>query len=319
VPAATAEAHPNIALCKYWGKRDASLNLPAVPSLSLTVAPYRARTTVRWDRPADRFVLNGEEQAGTPAEKVFRVLDLLDPWRPRAEVESENDFPTAAGLASSSAGFAALVTAACAAAGQSRTPEELSVLARRGSGSACRSVFGGWAEWRMGQRADGFDCHAIPLADEGHWDVSLVVAIFDAGPKATASTEGMRHCALTSPYHVDWVRTAPEDLGPIRSAVLDRDLARLAPVMERSALRMHAAMMGADPPLFYWKSGTVWAMDAVRALRAKGVPCAFTIDAGPNVKVLCRTADAPEVQARLGAVAERVEVLSPGPGARLVA
>lgn len=318
MPTATAVAHPNIALCKYWGKRDRALNLPAVGSLSLTLAPFSTTTTVEWGADADELVLNG--RPGTPEEtrKVFQVLDLIDSWRPKVRVLTENDFPTAAGLASSSSGFAALVMAACKAAGQARSLEELSVLARRGSGSAARSIFGGWAEWKVGERADGMDSYAFEIAPPDHWDVRMVVAIFDAGPKGTSSRDGMVHTQETSPYYPAWVASTPRDLADARAAIKARDLGALGGVMERSALRMHACMMAADPAVFYWKSGSVWAQETVRVLREKGVPCAWTMDAGPNVKVLCGVAEVEEVVARLARVADRVHVLEPGGPARLV-
>ncbi|GDX79579.1 diphosphomevalonate decarboxylase [Deltaproteobacteria bacterium] len=318
MPVATAVAHPNIALCKYWGKRDRTLNLPSVGSLSLTLAPFCTTTTVEWGAESDELVLNGRQ--GTPAEsrKVFALLDLIDSWRPKVRVLSENDFPTAAGLASSSSGFAALALAATKAAGQPRSLEELSVLARRGSGSAARSLFGGWAEWKVGEREDGLDSHAFALAPENHWDVRMIVAIFDDGPKAVSSRDGMLHTQETSPFYPAWVASTPKDLTDARVAIRERDLTRLGIVMERSALRMHASMMAADPPVFYWKSGSVWAQETVRALRARGIPCAWTMDAGPNVKVLVETPYADEVARRLANVADRVHVLEPGGPARLL-
>lgn len=318
MPVATAVAHPNIALCKYWGKRDRALNLPSVGSLSLTLAPFSTTTTVEWGADCDELVLNGRPGSPTESRKVFALLDLIDSWRPKVRVLSENDFPTAAGLASSSSGFAALALAATKAAGQPRTLEELSVLARRGSGSAARSLFGGWAEWKVGEREDGLDSHAFAIAPENHWDVRMIVAIFDDGPKEISSRDGMLHTQETSPFYPAWVASTPKDLADARVAIRQRDLTRLGVVMERSALRMHASMMAADPPVFYWKSGSVWAQEAVRALRARGVPCAWTMDAGPNVKVLVETPYADEVARRLANVADRVHVLEPGGPARLL-
>ncbi len=318
MPAATALAHPNIALCKYWGKRDRALNLPSVPSISLTLSPFSTTTTVEWGVATDELIMNGQPASADESRKVFAVLDLVDSWRPRARVVTENDFPTAAGLASSSSGFAALVLAATAAAGQKPTAEQLSILARRGSGSAARSIFGGWVEWRAGERADGMDSHAWEIQPVGWWDVRMVVAIFDGGPKAISSRDGMRRTQETSPYYPAWVASAPLDVNEARAAIRGRDMEKLGAIMERSALRMHASMMAADPPVMYWKSGSVWAQETVVSLRKKGVPCAWTMDAGPNVKVLCEAANADEVAARLGAVADRVHVLVPGGPARLL-
>jgi len=308
----TAIAHPNIALVKYWGKRDLALNLPATGSISLTLEPFRTRTTVTWGAECDEAWLQGQPVQGEVAHRIFAQLDRVDEWRPPCTVVSESNFPVAAGLASSASAFAALTLAACAAAGQDRDPVDLSVLARQGSGSACRSLFGGWAEWHPGSRDDGMDSHATPLADADHWDVRMVVAVIAAGPKPVGSTEGMQRTAATSPYYPAWVDTSPADLDSARQAIQARDLEALGAVMEHSALKMHATMMTAAPPIRYWKSGSVWAMDAVEDLRRQGVGAWWTMDAGPNVKVLCAAADAERVRLRMEEVARSVAVLSPG-------
>ena len=315
---ATATAHPNIALCKYWGKRDRALNLPATPSLSLTLAPFTTRTTVTWGADADEVWLNGSPAQGKEATRVTACLDLLDPGRPPCRVVSENNFPTAAGLASSSSGFAALVTAADAASGRPRSVEALAVIARRGSGSATRSLFGGWVEWGMGTRADGTDSHGVPVAPAEHWDVRMLVAVLAPGPKETSSTDGMAHTQRTSPYFPAWTEHAPHDVEEARGAVLRRDIEHLGRVMERSAMRMHASMLAADPPLCYWRAGTLAAVQAVRELRAAGTGAWYTMDAGPNVKVLCAAADEATVRAALTTTCARVDVLGPGGPARVV-
>lgn len=319
MPTATAVAHPNIALCKYWGKRDRALNLPSTPSLSLTLAPFATTTTVEWGTAADTFELDGRPADGEPARKVFQALDRLDPGRPPCRVVSANSFPTAAGLASSASGFAALLVAAAAARGGPVDLGALAVLARRGSGSATRSLHGGWVEWPMGERADGLDSHGVPVAPAEHWDVRMLVAVVSAGPKDTSSTDGMLHTQATSPYYPAWVVQAPADVEAARAAVRHRDLEALGRVMERSALRMHASMFAADPGLCYWRPASLAAMDAVRALRREGVSAWFTMDAGPNVKVLCAAGDAERVRAALLPVAVRVDLLHPGGPARVVA
>lgn len=318
MPIATAIAHPNIALCKYWGKRDRALNLPTNPSLSLTLAPFSTRTTVEWGGERDLAVLNGAELSGEGAKKIFRVLDLLDPARPPCVVRSENDFPTGAGLASSSSGFAALVVAGAAAAGQKRPIEELAVLARRGSGSATRSLHGGWVEWPAGTRDDGLDSHGVPIAGPDWWDVRMIVAVIAAGPKDVSSTDGMVRTQATSPYFDAWTKVAAADVPEARAAVLARDLPRLGAIAERSALRMHATTMAADPPFLYWRPATLQALERVRDLRRQGIGAWATMDAGPNVKVLCAAADAPAVAEAVAEVGDRVEILGPGGPARVV-
>jgi len=319
----TARAGTNIALIKYWGKRDAHLNLPAAGSISLTLAGLGSETTVRFARDAadqdgrDRVLVSGQ-----PASERFaaRVRDFLDLVRARAaiglpaEVRTANTVPTAAGLASSAAGFAALALAASRAAGLVLSPSELSELARRGSGSAARSIFGGFVEMNPGARPDGSDAFARPLLDQNAWDVRLCVAI-----TATGSTAAMVATAETSPYYASWVASVPRDLDDARTAIAARDLPRLGAVAERSALRMHACAMAADPGILYWNSATVAAIATVKKLRADGVAAYFTIDAGPHVKVLCASSDAARVQAALAATPAVMRVLqvAPGPGAQV--
>jgi diphosphomevalonate decarboxylase len=315
---ATATAHPNIAVVKYWGKRDASLNLPDVSSLSLTLDRFHTTTTVTWGADADAVLLDGEPAPPLFAEKVLRHVDRIQRGRPPVRVETRNDFPTAAGLASSASGFAALTVAALCAAGVAADPVQASILARRGSGSACRSLWGGFVLWRKGERADGLDSHGEPVAPPEHWDVAMVVAVVQAGPKAVGSTEGMVRTKATSPYYRAFVDTAEDDVTEGVAAVRARDLERLGRVMERSTLKMHATMHTADPPILYWQPATVAVLHAAAALRAAGVGAWCTMDAGPNVKILCARADAPAVAAAVAPLVDRVEIHGPG-GAPTVA
>ena len=325
----TARAGTNIALVKYWGKRDTALNLPATGSLSLTLADLGSETTVRF--AADAAGGDGRDRVifgGSPAEPRFagRVQRFLDLVRARAaidlpaEVVTTNTVPTAAGLASSAAGFAALALAASHAAGLRLSATQLSELARRGSGSAARSIFGGFAEMSAGTLPDGSDAVATGLADEKSWDVRLAVAITAAGEKAISSTAAMDLTARTSPYYPAWVTSVPEDLAEAKAAILAHDIVRLGVIAERSAMRMHACALAAHPHILYWNPGTLAAISTVNALRAGGTSAYFTIDAGPHVKVLCAASDAPRVEAALAATPAvlRVLLLAPGPGARIV-
>ncbi|HSY41938.1 MAG TPA: diphosphomevalonate decarboxylase, partial [Polyangia bacterium] len=213
----------------------------------------------------------------------------------------------------------ALALAATGAAGLALAPTELSVLARLGSGSAARSIFGGFVEMARGARADGSDAAAHPLEAGGGWNVRLVIAITAAGEKALGSTAAMRRTAQTSPYYEAWIGGVEGDLAAARAAIAGRDLAALGAVAERSAMRMHASAMAADPPILYWNPATIAAISRVRALRAEGASAFFTIDAGPHVKVLC---DAREAEAVAAALAEtpgvlRTLIAAAGPGARL--
>ncbi len=309
---ATATVHPNIALVKYWGKRNGPLNLPAVPSLSLTLDTFTTRTTVNWGGGTDSAQLDGRPATSGESKRIFDFLDLIDPARPPCTVTTANDFPTAAGLASSSSGFAALAVAGAAAAGKDLNAQALSVLARQGSGSASRSLWGGFVEWEMGTREDGLDSVGVPIAPQDHWDVAMVVAVVSDAKKAIGSRPAMRLSAETSPYYDTWVKTAAADVEVARAAVLNRDLETLGRVMEQSTHKMHATMTTCTPPVFYAQPGTIACIHAVMALRNAGTSAWLTMDAGPNVKVLCAMADADKVQAALAPHAAIVHRLGPG-------
>jgi diphosphomevalonate decarboxylase len=324
----TARAGTNIAFVKYWGKRDKVLNLPATGSLSLTLAELGSETRVRFGADAgedgrDRVLL-----AGAPADEGFtgRVRGFLDLVRARAgvrlpaEVSTTNSVPTAGGLASSASGFAALAVAASRAAGLQLSPVELSLLARRGSGSAARSIFGGFVEMAPGTASDGSDAHAEQLLGPEAWDVRLVVALTTRAQKPLGSTAAMERTAATSPYYLAWVESTERDLPEARAAVGARDLARLGTIAERSALRMHACALSAEPAIFYWNPTTLAVVRAVLDLRAAGTAAWFTIDAGPHVKVLCSAGDAEGIAAALAAVAgvQGTIVAAPGPAAQVV-
>jgi diphosphomevalonate decarboxylase len=321
---ATAVAHPNIALAKYWGKREDGHNLPAVPSLSVTLAGMTTTTTVAFDPAlaADTFSLAGAPAPLGPTGRVIGLLDrvrAISGVRERAAVSSDNDFPTAAGLASSASAFAALALAASAAAGLRWGPDQVSNLARKSSVSAARSALGGFVELRTGRAGDE-DLWATPVAPADHLDLRVLVAVTREGPKPTLSTEGMLHTQRTSPYYPAWVQTAPALADRVREAVLARDLEALGVAAEESALRMHAAAIAACPGLVYWVGATVEVMEEVRRLRARGTLAYFTIDAGPHVKVLTTAADEPAVERALAAVPGTTRIIrtGPGPGAALV-
>jgi diphosphomevalonate decarboxylase len=322
-----AEANTNIALVKYWGKRDEKLNLPAVGSISLTLNGLSTRTEVRFDAllGADELSLNGTVERGRPVEKVSRFLDLVRAragMMDRAHVISANNFPTAAGLASSASAFAALALAATHAAGLTLSGPELSVLARRGSGSAARSLFGGFVEMHKGERADGEDSFASPLDVTPHMtiDTRMVIAVASEGPKETLSTDGMRHTAETSPYFAPWIAANETDLVDARRALAEGDLARLGTVAERSCLTMHASAMAARPAVVYFRGTTVDGYRAIRELRAAGTPVWFTCDAGPHPKALTDAAHADAVAAALAQVPGvlRTIVCAPGGAAKVI-
>lgn len=318
---AAARARSNIALVKYWGKRDIELNLPAVGSISITLEALWSDTEIEFDDAfdSDSLILDGEQRRDE-LERVSRCLDILREragTEMRAHVVSSNNFPTAAGLASSASGFAALVAAADSALGLGLSDRELSIVARRGSGSAARSLFGGYVEMHAGIATDGSDSFAEPLLDATAWPLDVLVAITARGAKAVGSGAGMTRSASSSAYYPAWVDSHPDDMEEARSAIERRDFEALADVAESSCLKMHAAAMAARPPLLYWNGATLEALERVRALRQSGVPVFFTIDAGPQLKAVCEPASRGEVLAALRDTPGVLDVLVSGLGPRV--
>lgn len=313
---ATAVAHANVALVKYWGKRDEPLNLPAVGSISLTLAGLRATATVAPRRASGaRFVQDGRPVEGVAGERMARFLDLLaGSDGPSLATSVEANFPVGAGLASSAAIFCAVTTAALSVLGRRVTREALSALARQGSGSASRSVYGGLVEWHRGAAADGSDSVATQLLAEHEWPLALLVAITSEGMKKHPSRDAMRHVAATSPLYAGWLEAQDEDLRAMRAAIAARDLPEVGRIAEENCLRMHATGFAARPPVVFWSPATMAAMDAVQALRDGGIGAWFTIDAGPQVKVLCRPEDADTVAERMRTVPGVLRVLRSGTG-----
>jgi len=320
---ATAVSCANIAFVKYWGNRDEKLRLPANPSLSMNLAGLETETTVEfnegWER--DEVIIGGEPQSGPPRERVSAHLDVI---RARAgmalcaRVESRNNFPTGTGIASSASAFAALSLAAVAAAGLHLTEPELSALARRGSGSAARSIPGGFVEWAMGQEGQPDTSFAFRIAPHDHWDLRDVIAVVSQKHKSVGSTSG-HALAMTSPLQAARVASVPERLARTREALLARDFGHFADLVEVDSNLMHAVMMTSAPPLLYWEPITIAIMKSVRRWRSEGLAVCYTIDAGPNVHCLCPAEAAAEVERRLREILDvkRVLVAAPGGPARL--
>jgi diphosphomevalonate decarboxylase len=317
---ASARACANIALAKYWGKADVKRNVPAVPSISLTLDQLVTETRVRFDAslPSDVVRLDGRRASAAEAERVVTMLDRVrreSRVRSNAHVSSHNHFPTAAGLASSASGFAALAAAASAAAGLRFNARRLSALARGSSASAARSVYGGFVELPAGSRGDA-ELAARPIAPSEHWNVRLVVALTETGKKKVGSTEGMERSRKTSPYYQAWLDQAPRWARKIKRAIKDRDLDVLGAAMEQSTLAFHCCAITSDPPILYWAPATLAALATVRGLRERGLSVWATMDAGPHVKVLCEIGDATRVRQALDRTrgVTRTWVAKPGPG-----
>lgn len=318
---ATAIAHPNIAFIKYWGNRDDALRLPVNGSLSMNLDNLYTRTRVTFnpDLPTDSLTINGKAARGPALIRVIEILDLVRQQSGqigRAAVVSSNNFPIGAGIASSAAAFAALALSASAAAGLELSEQDLSRLARRGSGSACRSIPGGFVEWQMGDsEADSF---AFSIAPAAHWPLVDCVAVVSQVHKVTGSSEG-HGLAASSPLQNARVGDAPRRLNLCRQAILTKDFAAFAEVVELDCNMMHAVMQTSSPALLYWQPGTLAVMQAVTAWRAAGQTVCYTIDAGPNVHVLCPADAAQQVQSKLAEIAgvEKVLVAGVGGPARL--
>lgn len=319
---ASALAHPNIAFIKYWGNRNDPLRLPANSSISMNLDGLFTRTQVNFspELGADSLTLNETSVAGPGLLRVQRFLDevrriaSLDFY---ARVTSQNNFPTGAGIASSAAAFAALSLAAASASGLELDEAALSRLARRGSGSACRSVPGGFVEWQSGE--GDLDSYAFSIAPPEFWPLADCIAILSASQKAVGSSEG-HTLAGTSPLQAARVADAPRRLDICRQAILKRDFTALAEIVELDSNLMHAVMFTSQPPLFYWTPESITVMQAVMAWRKAGLPVCYTLDAGPNVHVLCPLAKSEEIRARVMQIQGVKQVLNArvGGAARIV-
>jgi len=323
---AKARARSNIALAKYWGKIDPELNLPAVPSISITLDPMVTETSVAFTETIkkDLFILDGRPASAAELRRVIEVVDTVRTQRNISlpvRIESRNSFPTASGLASSASGFAALVAAVVKAAGLPIELSELSVLARRCSASAARSIYGGFVELAVGIEGDDV-LASRQLAPPEHWgELRMIVAVTAEDRKKITSTTGMNLTREQSPYYEAWRKTAPLLANQIRQSILDKDLSTLGSAMEKSALAMHACAMAASSRLIYWQPATVAALHRVRQLREEeGMEVWATVDAGPHVKALCHVKDAPAVEKQMAQVpgVMRTIAAKPGPGVELL-
>lgn len=290
-----ARAFTNIALIKYWGKKDQQLILPMNNSLSLTLDAFYTETSVSFskDYTADSFYLDGQLQDEKSTEKVRQFLDLVRKQSQifeYAQVQSQNFVPTAAGLASSASGLAALAGACNDALQLNLSDKELSRLARKGSGSACRSIYGGFVEWEKGDSDQ--NSYALPIPSN-HWEdeLAMIFILINDKVKDISSRNGMQKTVDTSTYYADWVKTVDVDIKKARQAIISHDFQALGEVTESNCLKMHATTLAASPPFTYWTPDSLRAMSKVHAMRQAGQNCYFTMDAGPNVKVLCQKKD----------------------------
>jgi diphosphomevalonate decarboxylase len=308
----TVSAPANIAFIKYWGARDLDEALPMNPSISMTLEQCVTQCTVEaLDGENDEVWISEPDGGfGSPepefARRMIRHLDRIRQWAQREErfrVATRNNFPGAAGLASSASGFAALTLATAGALGKGETPiEELSRLARRsGSGSAARSVLGGYVEWPadlvQGPGAEE-QSYSVQLAEAIDWELRDVIAVVEIGPKVVSSRDGHQR-AHTSPYYTKRQELVPARLDRVRHAIAEADLSVLGPVIEEEAIDLHLIAMSSHPPIFYWSPGTVAVLRAVRELRQEGLQAFATMDAGANVHVICDADSEDDIAERL--------------------
>lgn len=319
---ATARANANIAFIKYWGNTDDQLRLPANPSISMNLDGLYAQTTVIWDDAlvADEFTLNDQSHTGEPLHRVSAHLDVLRQRlqrSSRARVESINNFPAGAGIASSAAAFAALTVAGMTAAEVVLSERELTTLARLGSGSAARSVPTGFVEWHTGKTHE--DSYAESFAPPEYWDIVDVIAIVSQQHKEVGSSAGHRS-AGTSDLQGARVVGATARFETCKRAILERDFGAFGEVVEHDSNLMHAVMMTSRPPLFYWLPPTLTIMEQVRRWRSEGLQVCYSLDAGPNVHCICVRNDAEIVSQRLQAMSDVLDVRTaqPGGGAQII-
>ena len=292
---AIAVAHPNVALVKYWGKEPGleRENVPATPSLSIALKALSTRTEVSV-AAQEQLRINGEAVRDAKLERFIGTMRKAWDLPPLA-VTTCNDFPTGAGLASSASGFAALVTAIDGEFGLGLSESQRSVWARRGSASAARSIAGGFAT--LEEREGEWSAKTI-LAKE-NWPLEMVVAVTSKETKATSSTTGMEWSRNTSPFYPVWVQSTLDDFREAQRAVAARDFDALGQISEHSCLKMHALMLSTKPALVYWNEATLTALRTIKELRDAGTPVFFTIDAGPQLKAICRSGFGAEVEATL--------------------
>jgi len=319
---ATALAHPNIAFIKYWGNRDDALRLPANGSISMNLEGLDTRTRVHFDGSLrlDELQIDGVPTGGESLERVKRVLDevrRLAVMQVFATVDSQNNFPLGVGIASSASGFAALALSASGAVGIDMDESSLSRLARLGSGSACRSIPGGFVEWVTG--TGDLDSFAASIAPQGYWDLQDCIVLLSSEPKTIGSSLGNK-LAGTSPFQASRVADTPRRLSICRKSILDRDFNAFATIVEEDSNLMHSVMRTSCPPLFYWLPESLTVMQAVRVARAAGLHACYTIDAGPNVHIICEalvSGDVVKLVENLPGVRE-VRLAKAGGPARLV-
>jgi diphosphomevalonate decarboxylase len=313
---ATAIACPNIAFIKYWGNRNDQLRIPSNGSISMNLDGLYTRTRVTFlsDLPQDELLLDDQKLTGLPLTRVSEHLNhirTLAGIKTKARVESSNNFPMGTGIASSASAFAALTLAAIKAIGLDLNESELSRLARKGSGSACRSIPGGFVEWLAGENDQ--ESYAYSFATPEYWDLVDCIAIISQNPKSVSSQDGQK-ISYTSPLQSARIEDASRRLDLCRNAILNRDFEALADVIELDSNMMHAVIMTSNPSLLYWQPATLAIIQSVKKWRRDGIPVSYTIDAGPNVHVICPSNIAEKIAILISQIPRVIRVIKAHPG-----
>ncbi len=317
---ATAQAPSNIAFVKYWGRKDEVLRLPENGSISMNLSTLLTTTTVEFgDFENDHVSFNGkiEDLENNRAIKHIDRIRKLANLHKKVKIVTENNFPTGTGLSSSASGFAALTLAGVSAAGLKLSKKDLSILARQGSGSACRSIPDGFVEWKDGNTSD--ESFAESIFSPDHFGIADVIAVVSTERKFLATSEGQKS-ARSGIFFEKRLEGIPEKINKVKKLIGEKNFSEFGDLVEREALEFHSILFTSNPPLFYWTPGTVAVMKYVQGLRREGLECYFTINTGQDVHVICKKEDADKVEVKLKEIPEVIRTITnfPATGAQLV-
>lgn len=320
---ATARAYSNVAIVKYWGKKDEKLMTPMNNSISMTSDVHGATVTVEFSEQytEDIAILNGQPATEKVKERALKHIDLIKKIARttlKAKCEAKTDLPIGIGLASSASGFAALTAAACTAADLKLDKKQLSIISRQGSGSSCRSIYGGFVEWLSGSNSE--DSYAVQLADQHWWNVRDVVAIVSTKQRKVDTRNGMKIAKETSPYYPEWLKETDGALTATRKAIKDKDFTLFGNTAERNSLMMHATAITANPELIYWVPETLEIMHEVMLMRSEGTECYFSCDTGANVHIFCMPQEEKNISDRISGLSgvQNVVIGKPGEGVKII-
>ncbi len=318
---ATAIAPTNIAFTKYWGKKDEVLRLPENGSVSMSLSDLLTTTTVEFskDYQKDEVTINGGGVEDGEAERVIKHLDRVRKLANldlKAKFVSKNNFPIGTGLSSSASGFAALTVSAASAAGLRLSEKEFSILARQGSGSACRSIPSGFVEWLDGDTSE--TSYATQIFPPDYWDIADVVAIVSVGKKEVSTSVGQQS-AKSSPFMAVRKAHMKQKNEEVKRLIKEKNFKEFGELLEAEALELHTIMLTQRPALIYWTPGTLKIMKLIGHWRAEGIPVYFTINTGQDIHLICEAKNVKKVKEKLKDIQEVKDIIvnTPGEGTRL--